>query len=267
MRNDIRSFPQHSMETCGISCMLMVLDLHQKIDYPSVKLENKYYKDFRSRAFCGTTGAAITDCLSSKGLTVRLYHSSQDILENRDGYYPQAMHRRMLAEYKNTLWDCAPRSEVYAGCTITTDALKELLDDGNTLFLHTLVPGDSLLTQLRFSSKLIRYHCPEESSPQELYADELEEVLTAQEASALERQVVFPGHLNISVILRGTAAELLKLLRAEKITHWILAYGYENDTFLLCDPMADKVKFTMTARELEGFLDTPLGRTCIAVSE
>ena len=35
MKRKVRFFRQHSLETCGISCMLMVLDAFGKVLYPT----------------------------------------------------------------------------------------------------------------------------------------------------------------------------------------------------------------------------------------
>ena len=67
MRKKIRFFRQHTMKTCGPSCMLMILDLYRKVAYPAAKQEAKLYNLYHSPAFLGTTGAAIADCLSKNG--------------------------------------------------------------------------------------------------------------------------------------------------------------------------------------------------------
>lgn len=53
MRKKLRFYKQHSMETCGPACMLMLLDLYGKIEYPTPKQEMKLYSLYRSKVFKG----------------------------------------------------------------------------------------------------------------------------------------------------------------------------------------------------------------------
>ena len=43
MKKKLRFFRQHSMETCGISCILMALDYYGKVKYPTVTQERRLY--------------------------------------------------------------------------------------------------------------------------------------------------------------------------------------------------------------------------------
>ena len=47
--------------------------------------------------------------------------------------------------------------------------------------------------------------------------------------------------------------------------HAILICGYTNDSFIVCDPL-DKKKSIKTSQELAKFMDTAIGKWCIAVS-
>ena len=103
MKRKVRFFRQHSLETCGISCMLMVLDAFGKVLYPTEKQERKLYGIYRCRVFKGTLASAIADCLSANGLNVAVYHSSRRFLDNQNGYFPEPLYQAMLAEYMLTL--------------------------------------------------------------------------------------------------------------------------------------------------------------------
>ena len=94
MRKKIRFYKQHTMETCGAACMLMILDLYRKVEYPTPKQERKLYSLYRSEAFKGINGAAIANCLSRNHLEVSLLHSSPQLMENRDAYFPEELFAR-----------------------------------------------------------------------------------------------------------------------------------------------------------------------------
>ena len=51
-------FKQHSMETCGIACLLMVLDCFG-LEYPTVGKEAAYYRQYGARCTPGTLGGGI----------------------------------------------------------------------------------------------------------------------------------------------------------------------------------------------------------------
>lgn len=48
-----------------------------------------------------------------------------------------------------------------------------------------------------------------------------------------------------------------------QVLHWVLVYGYEKDTFFVCDPGYDKIE--LTEAELDGYMNTPIGKICISV--
>lgn len=45
--------------------------------------------------------------------------------------------------------------------------------------------------------------------------------------------------------------------------HWIVVYGYENRRFHCIDPAYGKL--WLTEEELDGFLDTPIGKICVEI--
>lgn len=198
MRRKLRFYKQHSMETCGPACMLMLLDLYRKVEYPTPKQEMKLYSLYRSKAFKGVNGAAIANCLSRNRLNVHLVQSSPQMMDNRDGYFSEQLHMALLAEYRAEVEKCVGNIWLSTGVKITCDTLRQELDAGRQIILQTIVPGD---------------------------ADGIH----------------------------------------DHVLHWVVVYGYEDDMYYVCDPLSSKIK--LTTKELEGYMDTPIGKIYIAVGQ
>ena len=198
MRKKIRFYKQHSMETCGPACMLILLDLYGKIEYPTQKQEMKLYSLYRSKAFKGVNGAAIANCLSKNGLTVHLAHSSVEMMENHSGYFTDEQYIALLAEYRAEAAKCDDKTDISTGVGITCDTLRQELDAGRQIILETIIPGD---------------------------ADGIH----------------------------------------DHVLHWVVVHGYEEDLFHVCDPLSSKIK--LTTKELDQFMDTPIGKIYIAVGQ
>lgn len=143
MRKKIRFFKQHTMETCGAACMLMILDLYRKVEYPTPKQELKLYSLYRSRAFKGMNGAAIANCLSKNNLQIALHHSSHQMMDNRDGYYSEELYEALLEEYRADAGKCAGRVRLTTGAVITCSTLRQALDAGRQIILQCIVPGNA----------------------------------------------------------------------------------------------------------------------------
>lgn len=143
MRKKIRFYKQHTMETCGPACMLMLLDLYRRVEYPTPKQEAKLYSLYRSRAFKGVNGAAIADCLSKNNLEVTLFQSFHNKVDNRDGYYSEELYEALQGEYQADVDRCADRIKLIANAAITCDLLKQKLDSGKQIILQCIVPGNA----------------------------------------------------------------------------------------------------------------------------
>ena len=143
MRKKIRFYKQHSMETCGPACMLMLLDLYGKIEYPTPKQEMKLYSLYRSKAFRGVNGAAIANCLARNGLDVHLVHSSSQMMDNRNGYFSDALFAELLVEYQSEEAKCSDKISIASGVEINCDLLRRELDAGRQIILETFIPGDA----------------------------------------------------------------------------------------------------------------------------
>ena len=154
MRNKIRFFKQHTKETCGSACMLMLLDLYKKLKdppYPTVRKELQLYSKLRSHVrypgdaerFPGVNGAALANGLCDEGLSVRLVHASENMMENRDGYFPETLFADLYAEYRLEAEKHSGRVSVTKGTVISCDTLRQELDAGRQIILETIVPGDA----------------------------------------------------------------------------------------------------------------------------
>lgn len=131
------------METCGISCILMLLDYYRRVTYPTAKQERKLYSLYRCRAFRGVTAAAAADCLSKNGLQVRLLHSFEAMMDNRDGYFPDDLYRAMLEEYRACIASCRDRISLETGADITCERLRSELSAGRQIMVQCIVPGNA----------------------------------------------------------------------------------------------------------------------------
>jgi len=198
MERKLRFFRQHSLETCGISCILMILDYYHKVQYPTVKQERKLYGIYRSRAFCGVQAASAAECLSQNGLNVTLCHESPVLIENRNGYYPQPLYQAIIREYRETLNRIQDRIHIQTGCSLTPTWVIGQLDLGKLLMLQCIVPGD---------------------------ADGMH----------------------------------------DHVLHWVLCFGHRDGQFQVCDPLSRKI--TLTKAELEHYMDTPVGKAAVVVSD
>ena len=143
MRKKIRFFKQHTMETCGAACILMILDLYRKVEYPTQKQEMKLYSLYRSKAFKGVNAAAIANCLSRNGLAVHMIHSSTKLMDNRDGYFSEELYDALVEEFRSEKEKCEEKIQLTAGTEITCADLRRELDSGRQIILQCIVPGNA----------------------------------------------------------------------------------------------------------------------------
>ena len=138
---------QETMETCGISCILMALTAFGKIRKPQRSLldekstEAVFYDMYGCKATKGTLGSAIAYALSCRRLDVQLWHESENLLDNRDGYYPDELHAALLREHREYIdrgGFC-----VHAGRPIDAQAMKEALSQDRLLIVQCFIEGDA----------------------------------------------------------------------------------------------------------------------------
>lgn len=138
----VRFWKQHSMETCGVACLLMVLDAFG-IDYPTVSREQHFYRRLRSRAAPGTEGGAIACALAKYGLTVTLAHSGTEVIDDPSGYYPAELRETLLAENRAWLSRAPETLRTIPGCTIDADFLNTELAQERLVISQVIIPGDA----------------------------------------------------------------------------------------------------------------------------
>lgn len=194
MIHKVRFFHQHTPETCGISCLLMVLDSFG-IDYPTIKKEQILYNRYRIEEYPGIQGAAIAHELAAHGLAVSLVHSSNKLIENKNHYFSPGLYNAILKNHLSYIERSDRVFEVKCGTTITCDDLRRELSQGWLVIVQCIVDGN---------------------------ADGIH----------------------------------------QRVLHGILVYGFEGDTFYICDPSYRKA--TLTAEELTAYMDTPAGQMYIA---
>lgn len=144
----VKFFGQHAFEeygitnceTCGISCVLMVLDYFDK-GHPSKGKERDLYNRYRIKRNKGVLGGAVARILSEKGLLVKLVHSSENLFDNKDGYYSEEMFDDFLNQHKKHIE--AGKFEVQKGAEITTETIKEELLEGNLVVLQCFIDGNA----------------------------------------------------------------------------------------------------------------------------
>lgn len=138
----VRFWKQHTMETCGIACVLMVLDAFG-IDYPTVAKEQHLYRRYRSQAAPGTEGGAIACALAKHGLEVTLACSGAEVIDDRSGYYPPEMLVALLAE--NRAWLERAQGAVFfePGAIIDTEYLRAQLEQERLVIAQVCIPGDA----------------------------------------------------------------------------------------------------------------------------
>lgn len=138
----ITRFKQHSMETCGIACLLMVLDCFG-LEYPTVGKEAAYYRQYGARCTPGTLGGGVALALVRRGLDVTLAHASPDMMGNRDGYYPPELHAAILAEHRDFIRRAGDALHLRLGEPITPEYLRSELAQGRPVIVEILVDGDA----------------------------------------------------------------------------------------------------------------------------
>ena len=138
----LRFWKQHTMETCGIACVLMALDAFG-IDYPTVAKEQHLYRRYRSQAAHGTEGGAIACALAKHGLEVTLACSGAEVIDDRSGYYPPEMLVALLAEQRTWLERAQGAVRFEPGAIIDTEYLRAQLEQERLVIAQVCIPGDA----------------------------------------------------------------------------------------------------------------------------
>lgn len=146
MANDLRKiryYHQSEDYTCGPACVLMILDHYRKVPRPTVKKEADIYKDYKSKAFMGTPGVSVAQCLADWGFQITLHHAQAECMLNRDDYFEPALFESMRAEYVQRLEESDGLFEVRTASPISSGWLRDLIAQDHQAILETIVPGDA----------------------------------------------------------------------------------------------------------------------------
>ena len=138
----VRFYKQHSMETCGIACLLMILDAFGK-DFPTIGKEQAYYARYRSRVMPGTSMGAIAYALTRANLDVTLAHASPDLMDNRDQYNSPALHAQLLEEHRACIERAGDALRLRCGVPITPAWLRDELAQNRLILVEVCIPGDA----------------------------------------------------------------------------------------------------------------------------
>ena len=88
-------------------------------------------------------GAAIANCLARNGLDVHLVLSSLQMMDNRNGYFSDALFAELLVEYQSEEAKCFDKISIASGVEINCDLLRRELDAGRQIILETFIPGNA----------------------------------------------------------------------------------------------------------------------------
>lgn len=133
---------KYSMQTCGSSCVLMLLDYYGRVSYPTLKMEEKFYRRYRVAGYKGMTGAAVANCLSFPGnnLEVHLVQSFVQNMENRGDLFSPEEYEMLMASHRKHLAECKDRIQLSAGVNFDPAFLRQELEKGKKIILETFVP-------------------------------------------------------------------------------------------------------------------------------
>ena len=147
--------PQQTNETCGISCILMALMAFGKIKKPRENLmdekstESIFYEmyGFETPAGTrlGTLGGAIAYALSCRRLHAQIWHASEALMENKGGYFPEALHEKMLRDHRGWMEKAGGSVPlmILPDLAENMQRLADALDGEHLLIVQCLVKGDA----------------------------------------------------------------------------------------------------------------------------
>jgi len=144
---------QQTGETCGIACILMALTAFGKIRKPTPSLHDEksaeeifydmygFWLDENTRL--GTLGSAIAYALACRRLDAELWHESEQLIENRGGYFPEALHAKMLRSHQDWITKANGAFCVRTGVRLDAQAVRGELAKDRLLILQCLVDGNA----------------------------------------------------------------------------------------------------------------------------
>ena len=109
--------------------------------YDEESAEQIFYRMYGCRATKGTLGSAIAYALSCRKLDAELWHESENLLENREGYFPPTLFQAMLSEHREYIRRGG--FAVRSGMRIDADAMIAALTEERLLIVQCLIDGDA----------------------------------------------------------------------------------------------------------------------------
>lgn len=133
MEKNIKLYKQHG-NTCGIACMLMILEYYGIIK-ANKYYEKKYYNIYKSHFLDGVPFSAIAYHLVKQNLVVSIFHSEKYLFKKND-YLDSSMFESLINEYKMFLKSAKEKNlKIVNRIEIDCNLLKEKLDDNNFIIL------------------------------------------------------------------------------------------------------------------------------------
>lgn len=141
------SFPMYKQtdpEACGAACLMMVLRHFSIKKFPGkgelIRAERKYYQLYGARACKGTLAAGLAHALQEVKLDPVIFHGSSALLENRDGYFPDAEYAAILAEHRADIEKYALTVRIRP---VTAALIREELEKGRMVIAQVFVEGNA----------------------------------------------------------------------------------------------------------------------------
>lgn len=138
----VRFWKQHSMESCGAACVLMILDAFG-VDYPTIGKEHALYQRYRAKCTPGMLGGSAALALVRHGLDVTLAHAEAEMMVNREGYYPPELFEGILGEHREAVLRAGDALRLRLGEPVTAQWLRSELERERLIIAEILVPGDA----------------------------------------------------------------------------------------------------------------------------
>lgn len=151
-RKEVRPYFQRGTQSCGPSCVLMILDYYKLITNsrgdptkPTPRMETALYNDCRSQVrwngeqFQGVQGASMAHCLARRyNMDVRLIHSCENGMENRKGFYPDELFAMLLEEYRDMVEKLGDQITPIRGRAISPLTLRQELAAGRQIIVQAI---------------------------------------------------------------------------------------------------------------------------------
>lgn len=139
----IKFFRQRTGETCGISCILMILHYYKCKDehgehFATPRKERVFYDRYGAKATRGTLATGIARALTNNHLDARIVYSSTHPIDNVGGYFSDEVYRKVCEEENEKISEAQGRFTAEMGAHITPDDVKGELLKGRLVVLQIM---------------------------------------------------------------------------------------------------------------------------------